>query len=246
MDLISVIIPYYRKKIFIKEAIISVLNQSYKNFEIILIYDDSNTDDLNFIKEIVNTHNKISLIVNTKCIGAGLSRNLGIQSSKGKYVAFLDSDDIWKKNKLEVQLDSMKKNNYKISHTSYEIIDLKNNVIGNRKAKNFSDLKELLKSCDIGLSTVILEKEILSDECLFPSLKTKEDFVLWLKILKKKITIGSVDVPLTYWRKLDNSLSSSIVQKLSDGFTVYNKFMNFNFFKSIYYLVCLSLNYVKK
>ncbi len=246
MDLISVIIPYYRKKIFIKEAIISVLNQSYKNFEIILIYDDSNTDDLNYIKEIVNTHNKISLIVNTKCIGAGLSRNLGIQSSKGKYVAFLDSDDIWKKNKLEVQLDSMKKNNYKISHTSYEIIDLKNNVIGNRKAKNFSDLKELLKSCDIGLSTVILEKEILSDECLFPSLKTKEDFVLWLKILKKKITIGSVDVPLTYWRKLDNSLSSSIVQKLSDGFTVYNKFMNFNFFKSIYYLVCLSLNYVKK
>ena len=186
MDLISVIIPYHRKKIFIKEAIISVLNQSYKNFEIILIYDDSNTDDLNFIKEIVNTHNKISLIVNTKCIGAGLSRNLGIQSSKGKYVAFLDSDDIWKKNKLEVQLDSMKKNNYKISHTSYEIIDLKNNVIGNRKAKNFSDLKELLKSCDIGLSTVILEKEILSDECLFPSLKTKEDFVLWLKILKKK------------------------------------------------------------
>ena len=161
-------------------------------------------------------------------------------------MAFLDSDDIWKKNKLEVQLDSMKKNNYKISHTSYEIIDLKNNVIGNRKAKNFSDLKELLKSCDIGLSTVILEKEILSDECLFPSLKTKEDFVLWLKILKKKITIGSVDVPLTYWRKLDNSLSSSIVQKLSDGFTVYNKFMNFNFFKSIYYLVCLSLNYVKK
>jgi len=246
MELISVIIPYFKKKTFIKEAVYSVLNQTYQNFEIIIIYDDSDVKDLNYINEIASTNDKIKIIINPKNIGAGLSRNLGIKSSKGKYIAFLDSDDIWRRDKLEIQLADFKKNNYKISHTSYEIIDINNKRISNRKAKNFNSYKDLLKSCDIGLSTVILLKEILSEQCLFPNLKTKEDFVLWLLILKKNITIGSIDINLTYWRKSPGSLSSSLLQKLLDGFSVYNKYMNFNFFKSIYYLFCLSINFIKK
>ena len=246
MELVSVIIPYFKKKTFIKEAVYSVLNQTYQNFEIIIIYDDSDVQDLNYINEIASTNDKIKIIINPKNIGAGLSRNLGIKSSKGKYIAFLDSDDIWRRDKLEIQLADFKKNNYKISHTSYEIIDINNKRISNRKAKNFNSYKDLLKSCDIGLSTVILLKEILSEQCLFPNLKTKEDFVLWLLILKKNITIGSIDINLTYWRKSPGSLSSSLLQKLLDGFSVYNKYMNFNFFKSIYYLFCLSINFIKK
>ena len=246
MELVSVIIPYFKKKTFIKEAVCSVLNQTYQNFEIIIIYDDNDVQDLNYINEIASINNKIKIIINSKNIGAGLSRNLGIKSSKGKYIAFLDSDDIWKRDKLEIQLAHFKKNNYKISHTSYEIIDINNKSISVRKAKNFNSYKDLLKSCDIGLSTVILLKEILSEQCLFPDLKTKEDFVLWLLILKKNITIGSIDINLSYWRKSPNSLSSSMLQKLLDGFSVYNKYMNFNFFKSIYYLFCLSINFIKK
>ena len=246
MELVSVIIPYFKKKTFIKEAVYSVLNQTYQNFEIIIIYDDSDVQDLNYINEIASTNDKIKIIINPKNIGAGLSRNLGIKSSKGKYIAFLDSDDIWRRDKLEIQLADFKKNNYKISHTSYEIIDINSKRISDRKAKNFNSYKDLLKSCDIGLSTVILLREILSEQCLFPNLKTKEDFVLWLLILKKNITIGSIDINLTYWRKSPGSLSSSLLQKLLDGFSVYNKYMNFNFFKSIYYLFCLSINFIKK
>lgn len=246
MDLVSVIIPYFKKKTFIKDAVDSVLKQTYLNYEIIIIYDDSNTKDLNYIKEIVSNNNKINLIINPKTIGAGLSRNIAIKSSSGKYIAFLDSDDTWKKDKLEIQIKHMKENDYKISHTSYEVIDSNNNIINTRKARNFYYVDDLLKSCDIGLSTVILKKEIFSEECLFPNLKTKEDFVLWLQILKKEITIGSLDINLTCWRKLNDSLSSSILQKLFDGFTVYNKFMKFNFIKSIYYLFYLSINYLRK
>ena len=91
-----------------------------------------------------------------------------------------------------------------------------------------------------------MQKKILSEECTFPNLKTKEDFVLWLKILKNNIMIAAIDENLTSWRKLDNSLSSSTLQKLSDGFSVYHNYMKFSFIKSVYYLFCLGINYLKK
>jgi len=140
----------------------------------------------------------------------------------------------------------MKNIGSKISHTSYKIINEKNDVIGIRKAKNFFNIEEIIKSCDIGLSSVMLKKEIMDSEIQFPNLRTKEDFVLWLKILSKEIHISAVDQNLLLWRKTENSLSSSVFQKLLDGFRVYNKFMNFNFFISIYYLICLSSNYILK
>ena len=246
MDLVSVITPYYKKKKFIKESILSVLNQTYQNLEIFIIYDDESLDDLSYIKEIKSLDKRINLIINSKKLGVGLSRNLAIQSTNGTFIAFLDSDDIWKKNKIEKQLHFMKEKNFKISHTSYEIIDHKNNVIGNRVARSFKNIEDLLKSCDIGLSTVLLEKKILFEECLFPNLKTKEDFVLWLKILNKNIMIAAIEENLTSWRKLDNSLSSSTLQKIFDGFSVYHKYMKFGFTKSVYYLFCLGINYLKK
>ena len=246
MDLITVIIPYFKKKNYIKEAVLSAINQSYQNLEIIIVYDDENQNDLEYIKKIKNYDKRIELIINTKTLGAGMSRNKAIEKAKGNYISFLDADDIWKKNKVETQIEFMKKNNFRISHTSYDIIDHKNKIIGTRKAKDFNKVEDLLKSCDIGLSTVLLQKKIFINNCNFPNLKTKEDFVLWLKILKKEIKIGSINQNLTSWRKLNNSLSSSLFQKLLDGFYVYNKFMQFNFIKSIYYLLCLSINFLKK
>jgi teichuronic acid biosynthesis glycosyltransferase TuaG len=246
MDLISIIIPYYKKKKFIKEAINSVLKQTYKNIEVILIYDDAEQEDLKYIKSIINLDSRIKLIINNKNYGAGFSRNLGIKSSKGNYIAFLDSDDRWVKNKLEKQIIFLKKNKASVCHTSYKIVDHANKIIGRRIAKNYSNFKDLIKSCDIGLSTVMLKKNIINSKCQFPNLKTKEDFVLWLKILKRNHNIFAMKEYLTIWRYLNNSLSSSILQKLLDGFKVYHFHMRYGFSKSIYLLFCLSLNYLKK
>jgi len=246
MKSVSIIIPYYKKRKYIKQTIDSIKHQTYKNFEVIIVYDDDDQTDLLFINRIIKTDNRIRLIINKKSLGAGRSRNVGISNAKGSFIAFLDADDLWKKNKIKLQLNYMIKNNLDISHTSYEILDKKNVKKIIMKAKTFKNYKQLLFSCDIGLSTVMLKKKIITKNCKFPSLKTKEDFVLWLLILKKNITIGSLDKNLTKWRKLDDSLSSSILQKLKDGYTLYSDYMKYNFLKSFWCLLLLSINYFRK
>ena len=185
MDLITIITPYFKKKKYIKETILSVLNQTYKNFEIIIVYDDVDKSDLSYLNEIKKLDTRINLIINKKNMGAGISRNIGIKFSKGNYLAFLDADDIWKKDKLKIQINFMKEQNLNTTHTSYDIIDQNGKIIGNRKARNFNNIKDLLKSCDIGLSTVMINKKIVDDYCNFGDTKTKEDFIFWLRILKK-------------------------------------------------------------
>ena len=149
MDLVSVIIPYYKKRNFIKETVLSVINQSYDYLEILIIYDDINLNDLEFIKQISKLDNRIKIFNNNKRLGAGLSRNKGIEQSNGKYIAFIDADDTWTPDKLKDQISFMKKNKYQISHTSYFIINEKKKIIGQRKARNFLSIIEVLKFSEI-------------------------------------------------------------------------------------------------
>ena len=140
----------------------------------------------------------------------------------------------------------MKNNNYIVSHTSYEIINRNSKILGKRTAVTFKNINSLLRSCDIGLSTVILKKSILRKTDKFPSIKTKEDFVLWLRLLKRNNIIHGIDIKLTKWRKLENSLSSSVIQRIKDGYQVYNKYLKMNKLMSLYYLLLLSFNSVIK
>lgn len=246
MKLVSVIIPYYKKKKYISKTLNSIINQSYKKYEIIIIYDDENLEEFNFLKSITKKIKKIKLIKNKKQLGAGNSRNRGISISKGKYIAFIDADDLWKKDKLKTQLNFMMKNKIDFSHTSYEILN-KNKVVATRIAKNFFKLSDILLSCDIGLSTVMIKKDILKNKKYkFPKIKTKEDFVLWMKLIQNNNKIYGIKQKLTKWRKLESSLSSSNFQKIKDAFLVYNKYMKYNFFISIVYVFLLSFNFLKK
>ena len=245
MELISVIMPYYKKKDFFLESIQSVLSQTYQNFEIIIIYDDPNIIDLKFILEIKKLDKRIKVIKNNKNLGVGISRNIGISYSDGFYLAFLDCDDIWYKDKLEVQINFMKNNKISFSYTSYDVINSKNIIINKKEIAEKITFNDLLRNCDIGLSTVIMNKNLISDSCKFPKLKTKEDFVLWLT-LAKKMDLHGINLSLSQWRKLNNSLSSYKFQKIKDGFNVYKKYMKFSYLKSCLYLIILSINFLKK
>ena len=242
----SIIIPYYKKKKFINRTLNSVLKQTYQNFEIIIVYDDEDKSELRYVKNFQKLDKRIKIIINKKNYGAGISRNIGINKSKGTFICLIDADDFWRKNKLKTQIRFMLENKYLISHTSYEIVDSKDKVIGVRKARNFQTINDLIFSCDIGLSTVIFDKKIFSKKIKFVKIKTKEDFVMWLNILKKGISIYALNKKLTKWTKSKGSLSSSITQKLSDSYLVYNNYMKFGFLKSIYFTIILSLNYLKK
>ncbi len=247
MNLVSIIVPYFKKRNYIKKCIRSVLKQDYTNFEIIIVYDDEDLRDVNLIKSIKKLDKRIIVIYNSKNKGAGFSRNLGIKYAQGDLIAFLDSDDVWKKDKLRLQIEFMNKTNADFSFTSYEIINsigIKQNK--KREAESILNYKSLIRSCDIGLSTVMVKKSLFNNYYKFPNLKTKEDYVLWLKFAKKKIILHGLNLVLAQWRITDNSLSSNASQKIFDAFLVYYKYMKFNFFKSCASVFFLSLNYIKK
>lgn len=236
---ISIIIPYFRKKKFFEETIKSIINQSYKNFEIVLIYDDTDQKELKFVKDILKKFKNKKILINKKNLGPGNSRNKGILKAKGNYIAFCDADDIWKKNKLLNQILFMKKKKLDFSHTSYSIIDKYSKTIGEFIIKNKLDYQSLLKSCDIGLSTVIVSKKILLKN-KFCSLKTKEDYELWLRILKNKEFFLGLKKNLSSWRVTDNSLSSSLIQKILDSFRLYYCYKKYNILISLFYMVRLT------
>ena len=244
---VSIIMPYYKKREFVGIAIESALSQTYQDFEIIIIYDDENLDDFEYIKAFENNDLRIKVIKNKFKIGAGLSRNIGIKNSSNKFIAFLDCDDVWKKNKLQNQISYMNENKIDFSFTAYDIVDYSNKKIGERKAKKILNFSDLIKSCDIGLSTVLLKKKILNEKKYrFPDLITKEDYVLWLMLAKDGIKLMGLDENLVKWRKCKNSLSSSTFQKLKDGYKVYRNYLGYGKLKSLFYLINLSINFILK
>ena len=244
-DLISIIIPYYKKKLFFSKAIKSVLRQSYKNFEIILIYDDISRSELKFVNKILKKIKKKKIIINKENLGAGISRNKGIKAAKGNFIAFLDADDIWHKDKLREQVNFMNVNKINFSYTDYSIVNENEKIIKKIKVPRIVKYRNLLCSCYIGLSSVIINSKLLKLDT-FPNLKTKEDYVLWLKLSKKNVKMLGVNKNLTYWRKTNESLSSSSMQKLKDAYIVYNKYMKFNMLNSLILTFILSINFIKK
>ena len=239
--------PYYKKDEYIYETVESILNQTFQSFEIIIVDDERTTESAKIMKKLKDKDGRIKIIKNENNLGAGPSRNKAVGVSKGDYLAFCDCDDIWRKTKLETQLNFMNDLKVDFSHTSYDIINKKGEVIGSRNASKEIGFIDLVKSCDIGLSTVIMKKNLFNQiEFNFPNLKTKEDYVLWLKLSQKGIRMLGLDKKLTYWRKVNNSLSASSFQKIVDGYRVYRTYMKYGLIKSLISLFVLSINFLKK
>ena len=141
----------------------------------------------------------------------------------------------------------MKDCNLEFSFTSYEIINNDNLKIGFREAQKNLSFKQHRNSCDIGLSTVMIQKNIFNNEKFrFGKTKTKEDFILWLLLAKNGIQISGIKECLVSWRKSSGSLSSSFFQKIIDGYKVYRDYLHYSRIKSFFFLIILSVNYMLK
>ena len=182
-DLVSIIMPSYNTGKFIKETINSVLNQTYNNWELIIV-DDCSTDDT---EEIVNAikDNRIKFLKNSTNSGAAISRNKAIKEAKGKWIAFLDSDDLWKKEKLEKQIRFMEENHYDFSYTNYTEIDEE----GNEKGIKITGPKKITKTgmynyCWPGCLTVMYNAEKIG-LIQIEDIRKNNDYAMWLKVCQK-------------------------------------------------------------
>jgi glycosyltransferase involved in cell wall biosynthesis len=233
-SLVSVIMPSYNSSATIRASIESVQRQSYTNWEL-LITDDCSTDDTtDIVKELAQLDPRIKLFINERNQGAGVSRNNSIAVSKGRYIAFLDSDDLWVDSKLTKQIDFMQKNAVVLSYSRYQKIGndykLGKIIIPPEKVS----YHELLKSNVIGCLTAVYDTSVFG-KIYMPTIRKRQDMALWLKILERIDYARCVDGVLAYYREGHNSLSSNKMKILTSQWQFYRAYLGFNIIKSSYY-----------
>lgn len=209
-NLISIIIPTYNCEKYISLTLDSVLRQKVdKNLEIILIDDCSVDATIQLIDTYISKYKNIYLLKNTKNVGAGESRNNGISFAKGRYIAFIDADDIWKEDKLQKQITLISKKNALLSYTAIEMIDGTGNLIKTkRKVKTEIDYKFLLKNTMIANSSVMIDRNLIPDFKM-SSRRLSHDYSTWLKLLRNGCKAYGINEALVSYRVHSSSLSSN-------------------------------------
>ncbi|CAM4334080.1 glycosyltransferase family 2 protein [Bacillus albus] len=244
--LISIIIPTYNAERFILNTINSIKEQTYENWEIIVIDDCSSDNTLQIVKGQQAIDKRIRIIKLKNNSGAAIARNTGINSAKGKYVAFLDSDDLWLPEKLEKQFAFMQENDIAFSFTSYQII----NQDGTSTDK-FVHVPEkihyngLLKNTIIGCLTVMIDIEKLG-KIQMPNIRTRQDTATWLKILKQGHYAYGLDEVLSKYRKVENSISSKKFKMAKMNWKLYREIEGLSILRSAWCFVNYALNGVVK
>ena len=237
MALVSIITPLYNSEIFIEETIESVLKQTYKEWEMIIVNDCSKDKGMEIVKKYSEKDKRIKLFNNKINLGGAGTRNVAIKNSQGKYIAFLDSDDIWKENKLEKQIKFMEKNNYYFSYTKYERINEageKMNLVSIIPDK--LNYKDMLKRDSIGCLTAIYNQESLG-KIYMPNIRINQDYALWLEILKKTKYAYGLQENLALYRVRENSLSQKKLKQLKYFWEMYRKYNKQSILKSSWYLL---------
>lgn len=240
--MISIITPSYNSEKFIGQMIESILEQSYTNWEL-LITDDCSTDNsCAIIKGYMQKDERIKLFRLTKNQGAGVARNESIKNASGRYIAFCDSDDMWKPNKLETQVKFMMSHNYYFTFTSYDIVNEEGRKIGYVGAKRQLSYASLLRSNEIGCLTCMYDSNFLG-KMYFPTIRKRQDWGLWLSIIKKSKRAYGINESLAIYRNRGASISSNKLEMLKYNFRLYNEVEKFTKVKSLILLMLLFLPY---
>ena len=239
---VSVIIPVYNSSKYLKECLDSVVKQTYKNLEILIINDNSTDDSINIIKKYKDP--RIKLINLKETNGAALARNKGIEKATGDYITFIDSDDYWILDKIEKELKFITENDYTFIYSNY--LYLKNNKTHIAKVPNKLNYEEALKNTAIFTSTVMLNMSKLNKEDIYmPDIKRGQDMATWWKILKKGITAYGINEVLSIYRVGNKSLSHNKFKALNRTWNLY-KIEGIKFNKRIYYFICYIINAIKR
>ena len=232
--LVSIVMPVYNAEPFIKESIESVLTQTYPNFELILS-NDCSTDGSEAVIASFDDPRIVYLKTESNS-GAAATRNLAIGAARGKWIAFLDSDDLWAPEKLERHLAFMVERGIAFSFTSYRVVNSEGEKIVDYEPKgDVYTYKQILKHNVIGCSTVIYNAETLG-KVFMPIAEKREDLACWLEILRGGEKGWCLHELLATYKVHTNSVSSNKLKMIKYQWRVYRKNEKLSFFRSLYYL----------
>ena len=230
-DKISIVVPVYNAEKYIKNTIDCVLNQTYDNFELILVDDGSKDGSLELIKQYEDP--RIKLLVNDCPGSAARTRNIGVNEASGRYLAYLDADDLWLPSKLEKTLAFLKQEKASFVFTSYEFADCDAKPLGRIvHAPKTLDYKHALTRTVIFTSTVMFDIEKLGKEKVMMPEVPSEDTALWWSVLRSGITAHGLDENLVIYRRSANSLSSNKFNAVRRIWFLYRKMEHLSVVKS--------------
>lgn len=237
--LVSIIMPTYNSEGTIRDSIDSVLKQSYVNWELIITDDFSSDETVEIVNSFSNADPRIVLIRNDINSGAGFSRNRSIDAAKGKYIAFLDADDLWLENKLSHQISFMEKNGYLFSFSSYQKFS-KEGDGGVVVAPNSVTYQQLLYGNVIGCLTAVYNAEVLGKKKM-PLIRKRQDMGLWLTLLKECDAAYSLPDVLAKYRT-DTGMTQNKINTAKYQWEFYRTVVQLNLFKSSWYFCWYALN----
>ena len=224
-DKVSVITPSYNSEKYISQTIASVINQTYTNWEMIIVDDCSTDRSCEIIEEFCKADHRVQLLRQESNAGAGAARTRAMRASAGRFIAYLDADDIWKPEKLEKQVRFMQEHQYAFSCTSYEVIDDE----GKRLGKEIHMLpsvdyvgfltNNLLQTVGIMADIEQIDKNLL----VMPDIRRRQDAATWLKVLKAGFCCYGLDEVLAEYRRARNSLSSNKFKAVKGIWYLYRK-----------------------
>lgn len=252
-ELVSIIVPTYNTEKFIRQTIESVKNQTYANWEMILADDASTDQTVSIIEEFAQKDSRIKLFKLPENRGNGFARNAALEKAKGKYIAYLDADDVWFTEKLEKQIQFMKTNNLHFTYSFYDSIDEEGNDLNRRvESPNPLTYKQLFFCNYVGNLTAIYDADYFGKIILETSQK-RQDWRIWLTILKQIKIAKPVPESLAFYRIRKDSVSSSKFKLIKHNFGVYREFHGYNFVFSVllmirflYTQLIIKQKYIKK
>lgn len=243
--MVSVIMPMYNSEKYIEVSIQSVINQTYPYWELIIVDDCSNDRSVNIVEKYVKLDKRLKLLNSKKNSGVAKSRNQGIKLAQGRYIAFLDSDDVWLPEKLKYQIEFMQEMQAPMSYTQYR--HFTNEICNSGKIIDVElkiSYKDLLKGNIIGCLTVMIDRKKIKD--IYFSNYKHEDYILWLYILKKGFCAYGIKEDLARYRKSPNSLTGNKIKSFCWTWNVYRNREKLSPLKSLYYLFFYIIKGIKK
>lgn len=238
---VSIITPCFNSSIFIEETINSVLSQSFQDWEHIIIDDCSIDNSPEIIKAYCVKDKRIRLIKLSNNNGVAQARNIGIKEAKGRFIAFLDSDDLWYPDKLKKQISFMEKNKIDLCYTGYEKFDEQGKCFQKMKVPLKLNYQDLLKTCYIGCLTAIYDTKNLG-KIYMPTNTKREDYATWLNILKQTKYAYAIPETLAKYRVYSNQSSSKKINMAQENWNLYRNIEGLGIFKTLYYFSHYAIN----